>query len=117
MAREMKRTHPEAFVFLGGVTSSYFAQEILAEFPFIDAVVLGHGEGVVRQLLATLATGGDPKEVPNLALNIDGEAIETRGIPFAPGVLPDMNELPKPPLIIIFKNFGNKDFGTKFGTA
>lgn len=93
MAREMKRTHPEAFVFLGGVTSSYFATEILEEFPFIDAVVLGHGEGVVRQLLATLADGEQPERVPNLALRVDGTVTETRGLPFSPGLLPDLNDL------------------------
>ena len=93
MAREMKRQHPNAFVFLGGVTSSYFAREILEEFPFIDAIVLGHGEGVVRQLVANLANNHPVESVPSLALRVDGEIVETRGLPFKEGVLPGLDEL------------------------
>jgi radical SAM superfamily enzyme YgiQ (UPF0313 family) len=93
MAREMKRTHPEAFVFLGGVTASYFAEEILKEFPFIDAVVLGHGEGVVRQLMVALSEGDPVAAVPNLAVRVDQNIEFTRGIAFTPGMIPGINDL------------------------
>ena len=93
MAREMKRTHPEAFVFLGGVTAAYFAQEILEQFPFIDAVVLGHGEGVVRKLISTLANGEAVAGVPNMAIRVDGGVQETRGVPFDLGMVPPLDDL------------------------
>jgi len=93
MAREMKRTHPEAFVFLGGVTAAYFAREILEAFPFIDAVVLGHGEGVVRKLVSTLAEHGPVESVPNLAVRVGDEIKETRGIVFADGMVPPLDDL------------------------
>ena len=57
VARALKASHPEAFVFLGGVTAAYFAEEILRAFPEIDAVLPGHGEGPVLALMEALSPG------------------------------------------------------------
>ena len=44
VARKIKRQCPSVFLFLGGLTASYYAEEILEEFPFIDAISCGYGE-------------------------------------------------------------------------
>jgi len=78
-ARALKAAHPEAFVFLGGVTASYFARELVERFEFVDAVVTGHGEGPIRALIAALATDGDLGAVPGLVLRSGDGVVETRG--------------------------------------
>lgn len=85
-ARALKRAHPEAFVFLGGVTASYFAEEILATFPELDGILKGHAEGSTLALVQALTRGGDAdlSRVPNLVMRTP-QGIRTTGItPSAP---------------------------------
>lgn len=66
VARAMGRAHPEAFIFLGGVTAAYFAREILENFPEIHAILPGHGEEPLLRLMEMLEEGGDLGTVPNM---------------------------------------------------
>ena len=59
VARALKAAHPNAFVFLGGLTAGYFASEIVENHPFIDAVLRGHAEGAAGVLVEQLKSGGD----------------------------------------------------------
>ncbi len=68
VAAAMAKAHPEAFIFLGGITAGYFADEIIDRYRFIDAVVRGHGESVVADVVAALCDGASPESVPNLTL-------------------------------------------------
>jgi radical SAM superfamily enzyme YgiQ (UPF0313 family) len=74
VARAMARSHPEAFVFLGGVTSAYFAKEILETYPEIDAVIPGHGEGPMLVLMDEIKGDRNFGRVPNLVWR-DGEGV------------------------------------------
>lgn len=65
-AVRIKRACPGTFVFLGGVTASYFAEQVLAAFPEVDAVVQGHGEGPIVPLLRAIRDGTDLAAVPSL---------------------------------------------------
>lgn len=51
MAKKVKEKYPDIFIYLGGLTASYFAEEILKSFSCIDAVMKGYGEKAVLQLL------------------------------------------------------------------
>lgn len=66
LARIVKKYHPEAKVEFGGLTSSYFWQELIAN-PDIDLVMRGDTteEPTVRMMEA-LQKGGDLSQVPNL---------------------------------------------------
>jgi radical SAM superfamily enzyme YgiQ (UPF0313 family) len=66
VARALREAHPEAYIFLGGLTSGYFAKEILEQFDFIDAVVVGHAEGSCPLLVKQLSEGGDIGVVPGM---------------------------------------------------
>jgi radical SAM superfamily enzyme YgiQ (UPF0313 family) len=44
ISRICKRVNPNAHVILGGFTATYFSQEILSHFPFIDVIVRGDSE-------------------------------------------------------------------------
>ena len=54
VAEYIKNFNPNIFVALGGYSASLFAEEIIAKYPFIDAVMRGDGEvpivGLCKQL-------------------------------------------------------------------
>lgn len=55
IAREIKEYNPDIFVVLGGLTASYFHEEILRSFSFIDGVIKGDGEIPFLELLENLS--------------------------------------------------------------
>lgn len=84
VARALKAAHPEAFVFLGGLTAGYFAREIVETFPFIDAVLRGHAEGSVSLLIDALTGDGDRGAVPGMVYRgDDGAVVESSTVPTA----------------------------------
>ncbi len=79
VARALAASHPEAFVFLGGNTASYFAKEILRDYPFIHGVIRGHGELPVLELMHVLEKGEGLATVPNLMWRTgEGEVTDNR---------------------------------------
>lgn len=74
VAKAIKRVSPETFVFLGGLTASYFAEEILREFPCIDAILAGQAEKPLLALLGELDQDAPCLgAVPSLSFRTDGE--------------------------------------------
>jgi len=68
LADIIKRFHPQTPVILGGISATYFHEEILERYPQVDFVARGDStEEPLRQLLAVLANGGDLDGVPNLS--------------------------------------------------
>lgn len=53
-AKLLKKLNPGVFVFLGGYTAGFFANEILSDYQAVDAVVRGDGEIPVLHLCKTL---------------------------------------------------------------
>jgi len=85
VARALKQAHPDAFVFLGGLTAGYFAQEIVETFDFIDAVLPGHAEASAAILVETLREGGDLGRVPAMVhRDADGRVRDNSKTPAAP---------------------------------
>lgn len=74
-ARLLKRLHPEGFVLLGGLTSTFFWKVLLERYPFLDGVVLGDTvEDAVESLLNQLSKGRPRlEEVQNLAWRKSGQ--------------------------------------------
>lgn len=80
----IKKINPGIFVFLGGYTASFFANEILSSYSGVDAVIRGDGERPIVELCEVLRknryNGGYYKDsleaVPNLVWKRDsGEII------------------------------------------
>ena len=66
VARLVKEHHPESPVILGGLSSTYFAREIIESYPFVDYVLMGDTtEEPLRILLERIGDGVEG--VPNLA--------------------------------------------------
>lgn len=67
LARYIKSAFPATFVFLGGLTASCFADEIMQDFQFVDGVIKGDGEVPLLRLMQELkAPAPDLGGVPNL---------------------------------------------------
>ena len=61
--KAVKKRWPEKIVVTGGFTASYFAGEVIREVPEIDAVVKGHGE---RSMLEIVKIAAVSKENDNI---------------------------------------------------
>ncbi len=87
LAELVKRVHPEAKVLLGGLSASYFHEQLIA-YPFIDFVLRGDStEEPARQLLAALRDGTPLERVENLTWKRpDGQAVVNE-LSFVPGDL------------------------------
>lgn len=66
LAEIVKKHHPKTPVVFGGLSSSYFHQELM-DSPFVDLVLRGDStEGSMLQLLRTVMFGGDLNTITNL---------------------------------------------------
>jgi len=66
IAKLCKKQHPEAFVVLGGLTSTIFDEEIVRKYEFVDAVMRGEAEKSFLLLLRALEAHQGLEGVPNL---------------------------------------------------
>lgn len=67
LAEMVKRHHPGIPVIFGGLSSSYYYDEIMREYPFVDFVVRGDStEEPLRILLKAIKSGKGYEDVPNL---------------------------------------------------
>ncbi|MFB6085791.1 MAG: TIGR04190 family B12-binding domain/radical SAM domain protein [Halodesulfurarchaeum sp.] len=75
IARLIKRHHPEAPVFFGGLSSTYFHEDLI-QYDAVDYVVRGDStEKPVADLIEVLERDGDLSTVPNLTYVEDGETV------------------------------------------
>jgi radical SAM superfamily enzyme YgiQ (UPF0313 family) len=81
VAHVAKQVLPDAWVVLGGLTSSAFAGEIVEHFPMVDFVIRGDAERpllALAQALVREAPGVMPdlSDIPNLTYRRDGQVVE-----------------------------------------
>jgi len=82
-ARVLKASCPDIFIALGGFTASYFKDEIMKKFPFIDAVIKGEGEKSIRKLILALKNSAldeekDLSDIENLTWRKGAEIITNK---------------------------------------
>jgi len=75
VVRSVRRELPDAFVVLGGLTASAYAEEILLTCPEVDGVVCGEGEIPLVRLLEARGAGRSPQGVPNLSYRDGGRVV------------------------------------------
>src|SRR4030042_163784 len=76
IAEIIKRFHPETPVILGGLSATYYHEEILRQYPFIDFVVRGDStEKPLFQLIQAIKEKGDFQNIPNLTYRDGGNEI------------------------------------------
>lgn len=92
MAREVKRTHPEATIVLGGPQASVVDVQTLEAFSFVDLIVRGEAEETFPLALEALSNGNLYEQVPGITFR-NGNNIVRR--PNAP-VIANLDNLPLP---------------------
>lgn len=76
VARIIKRIHPDRKVVLGGFSSSYFAEDILASNEAVDYVMSGDlVEKQMNSLIDAVQKGSNLESVPNLVYRIEGKIV------------------------------------------
>ena len=67
LAELVKKHHPDKPVILGGLSATYYHEEIMRDYPFVDFVVCGEStEEPLRLLMEAIKSGDRYEEVPNL---------------------------------------------------
>ncbi len=74
LAEMAKRLHPETPVLFGGLSSTYFHEDLIQNYPFIDYVIRGDStEEPMALLLGAIRKGVPPRDVPNVTWREGGE--------------------------------------------
>jgi B12-binding domain/radical SAM domain protein len=85
LAEIIKRLHPNIPVILGGLSATYYHEEILRRYPFVDFVVRGDStEKPLLQLLYAIKAGGDFKNIPNLTYRLGINGIQVNPLSHVP---------------------------------
>jgi radical SAM superfamily enzyme YgiQ (UPF0313 family) len=87
VAEIVKRCHPDTPVIMGGLSASYYHEELVA-YPFVDFVLRGDSaEEPCRQLLAALRTQSPLTDVENLTWTGTDGQVRINPLSFVPADL------------------------------
>ena len=90
VARIVKRHHPQAKLVLGGLSASYYHQELF-DYPQIDYVLRGDStEEPFRQLMDCIINKEDPSSVPNLSWRDENGEVHQNPLSHVPDELSDV---------------------------
>ncbi|MDI6901141.1 MAG: TIGR04190 family B12-binding domain/radical SAM domain protein [Anaerosomatales bacterium] len=84
VARLCKKHHPETPVVFGGLSASYFHEELVS-YPWVDYVVRGDStEEPFTELIYALRRGGSVADIPNLTYKTAGGSVVVNDIDCVP---------------------------------
>jgi len=90
IAKICKKYHPNTPVIFGGLTSSFYHEE-LASYPWIDYVLRGDStEEPLRRLMAAIRGHGAVADIPNLTWKGPDGSVNVNELSWVPG---DMNDI------------------------
>ncbi|MDY6835123.1 MAG: TIGR04190 family B12-binding domain/radical SAM domain protein [Chloroflexota bacterium] len=90
IARLVKRYHPQAKVVFGGLSSSYYYQQLL-KYPEVDFVIRGDStEKPFLELMNCIKNHKSLSKVPNLAWRDDNDVIQENAMSHVPDDLSDV---------------------------
>jgi clorobiocin/coumermycin A biosynthesis protein CloN6/CouN6 len=84
LAAELKKIHPDALTIFGGISATYFAQQLI-DYPSVDVVVQGYDTlGPLTELVKRVRGGSrDFTAIPNLLYKTGGD-VQTTGFTHKP---------------------------------
>jgi B12-binding domain/radical SAM domain protein len=93
VARLIKTLHPETPVIMGGISASYYHEELIT-YPQVDYVLRGDStEEPLRQLIEVLdagATSRELRQIPNLTWQDDAGTVHANALTWIPDHLDDI---------------------------
>jgi B12-binding domain/radical SAM domain protein len=91
LAEIIKRFHPETPVILGGLSATYYHEEILRGYPAVDFVVRGDStEKPMVQLLQAIRKKESFEKIPNLTWRSGKKEIQVNPLSYVPEDLDDI---------------------------
>ena len=85
LAELVKKHHPDTPVILGGLSATYFQEEIMRDYPFVDFILCGDStEEPLRQLMRAIKAKSGFEEVPNLVWRDESGRIRVNERSFRP---------------------------------
>ena len=91
LARIIKKYHPQTPVIFGGLSASYYHQELIS-YAQVDYVIRGDSaEEPLRQLIKVIREKGSLRDVPNLTWQEDGSGICINELSYVPSDLDDLS--------------------------
>jgi len=92
IAREVKRTHPDATILLGGPQATVVDVNTLKAFPFVDVIVRGEAEDTLPRLLDAVSGSCPYDGIQGITFRRGDSVIRNVNAP----VIHDLDELPLP---------------------
>jgi B12-binding domain/radical SAM domain protein len=88
LAELVKKIHPDRPVILGGLTATYYRDEIMRDHPYVDFVLCGDStEEPLRMLMEAIRKGAGYASVPNLVWRDKDGSVRVNDRSFRPGDL------------------------------
>lgn len=91
IAEIIKKIHPRIPVILGGLSATYYHDEIIRQYPFVDFVLRGDStEKPLTQLLWAIKKKGDFSNIPNLTYRDGRNGLRINPLTYVPD---NLNEI------------------------
>ena len=91
LADLLKRLHPDIPVILGGLSATYFREELMRDHPAIDFIVRGDSaEEPLLRLMRSIARQEGYDQVPNLVWRANDGTVIDNGISWSPATLDEL---------------------------
>jgi len=88
LAEEIKRIHPQIPVILGGLSASYYHEELLRDYPQVDFIIRGDSTEVpLLELIKCLKEKRRISHIPNLTWRGEGGQTHSNPITYVPETL------------------------------
>lgn len=85
LAEQIKKHHPGKPVIFGGLSATYYYEEIMRDYPFVDFVLRGDStEEPLRRLIEAIKTGRRYDDIPNLVWRTEDGGVVTNDLSFRP---------------------------------
>ncbi|PMP75239.1 MAG: TIGR04190 family B12-binding domain/radical SAM domain protein [Aciduliprofundum sp.] len=82
IAKILKKIRPDVQVLMGGISATYYRNEIMEKLPFVDAVMLGDTtEPFISRYIDAVQGKGKMEDIPNLIWRENGRIRYNRVIP------------------------------------
>lgn len=77
VAKELKKIHKDTYILFGGISSSYYARELI-QYPFVDFVMRGYDTHIpMERIVFSVKENSSFREIPNLLWkDFDGKVME-----------------------------------------